>query len=234
MSERYFCESSLTDETATLSGPEARHLATVMRAKVGDRIVLFNGAGIECEASVVRLGKRDVQLRIDRRQEIDREASRELTLAVALPKGDRQKWMVEKAVELGVAKLIPLTTQRSVVKLKQSGIERLRRTVIEAAKQCGRNRLLTIEPAQSFNALATSALPAGLRLLAHPAGTGGITNSDCEGSDSGIAAIGPEGGFTDAEAQMALDAGWRIVSLGQRVLRVETAALRIAALLLRD
>ena len=101
MSERYYCESSLADETVTLTGPEAHHLAGVMRTVVGDRIILFNGAGIECEASVLRLSKREVQLRIEQRHKIDREATRDLTLGVAFPKGDRQKWLIEKAVELG-------------------------------------------------------------------------------------------------------------------------------------
>ena len=121
MSERYFCENPLTSETVYLTGPEAHHLAGVMRAAAGDRITLFNGAGIECEASILRLSKREVELRIEHRQAADREATRNLTLAVALPKGDRQKWLIEKAVELGVSRLIPMVTERSVVRLKANG-----------------------------------------------------------------------------------------------------------------
>lgn len=234
MSERYFCESSLADETVILTGPEAHHLASVMRAALGDRIILFNGAGIECEASVLRLGKREVELHIEHRQEIDREATRVLTLGVAFPKGDRQKWLIAKAVELGVSKLIPIVTQRSVVKLKESGIERARRTVIEASKQCGRNRLMAIEPSQSCEELIRSTPLKGIRVVAHPSEASPLSHLDDRDGQEAIALVGPEGGFTDKEIEFAIESGWRVVSLGERILRVETAALKLAALLLSD
>ena len=125
MSQRFFSETPLQSQLVQLHGPEAKHLVSVMRAEVGDRVVLFDGTGVECEASVVRIGKRDVELRIESRQRVDREASMKLTLAVAMPKAERQKWLVEKAVELGVAKIVPIVTQRSIVRLKESGLERL-------------------------------------------------------------------------------------------------------------
>ena len=86
MSQRYFCETPIDGETAVLRGAEAHHLTGVMRAAVGDRVVLFDGTGWQCDASVVRLAKREVELTIESRYEVDREASVELTLAVALPK----------------------------------------------------------------------------------------------------------------------------------------------------
>ena len=115
-----------------------------MRAKAGTRVTLFDGSGWEFDAVVQRTGRSEVELAIAGRQEIDREARIAVTLGVALPKGDRQKWLVEKVVELGVARLVPLETERGVAQPVENALERLRRGVIEASKQCGRNRLMEI------------------------------------------------------------------------------------------
>jgi len=245
MSQRYFSETPIAGGAVVLRGDQAHHLASVMRAKVGDIVTLFDGGGDECEASVARVGKREVELRIESRRHIDREANVDLTLAVAMPKSDRQKWLIEKAVELGVRRVVPLVTERSVVKLKESGVERLRRGVIEASKQCGRNRLMAIEPPRRVPELMETISGESLALIAHPHSdlecpSGFQTLSDVRENlpvrspQRVIAAIGPEGGFSGAEAQAAIDAGWRPVSLGPRILRIETAALKIAASILHD
>jgi len=145
-----------------------------------------------------------------------------------LPKGDRQKWLVEKTTELGVTRIIPLVTERGVAQPVEAALQRLRRGVIEASKQCGRNRLMEIgEPRSAAELFAENAV-AETRLIAHFGGrpmnaTHFPFNIDL------IAAIGPEGGFTEAEVAAATAAGWRSVSLGSRILRVETAAIAIAA-----
>jgi 16S rRNA (uracil1498-N3)-methyltransferase len=148
---------------------------------------------------------------------IDRGES--LTLAVALPKGDRQKWLVEKAVELGVVRIVPLVTERGVAQPVEQALRRLWRAVIEASKQCGRNRLLEIDEPQSWPLFVERTAGEPRRLLAHPTAT------------ATTAAIGPEGGFTDEEVALAVVAGWQLVDLGPRILRVETAAILLAAVL---
>ncbi len=110
MSERYFVESPITSDRAVLSGAEAHHLLHVMRATRGSAVTLFDGTGWEFEAVVESTKRSEVELSIVARREVNREAAIELTLGVALPKGDRQKWLVEKATELGVARLVPLVT----------------------------------------------------------------------------------------------------------------------------
>ena len=144
MTRRYYVAEPITGSSAVLSGGEAHHLMHVMRAEVGDTVVLFDGSGCEFPARVDVIGRREVELAVIDRVEVDRELPISLMLAVSLPKGDRQRWLIEKAVELGVSRLVPLVTERSVVQPSDQVRARLRKTVIEASKQCGRNRLMEV------------------------------------------------------------------------------------------
>lgn len=232
MTHRYFVESPVFDNRSVLTAAEAHHLAHVMRAKPGDEVVVFDGSGAEFTARIERVGRSEIDLAIVERIEVDREAPLAVTLGVALPKGDRQRWLVEKVVELGVARLVPLETSRGVAQPIEKTVERLRRTVIEASKQCGRNRLMEIVEAQDWAAFLQAAPLEACRLVAHPGGESiravarpGTTNA----SRDVWLAIGPEGGFSDEEASQAESAGWRLVDLGPRILRIETAAAYLAA-----
>jgi 16S rRNA (uracil1498-N3)-methyltransferase len=230
MSERFFSSSPITSDHAALDGPEAHHLLHVMRAVVGDRVTLFDNSGAEFTAVVERLGRSNIELKIVERQNIDRELPFPLILGVALPKGDRQKWLVEKLTELGVTKLLPLITERGVAQPTEGAIERLQRTVVEACKQCGRNRLMEIAEPISWPEWVTADVDPRncCRLIAHP---GGVPLSTIVSRSLGGTqiAIGPEGGFTEAEAAASDAAGWQAISLGTQILRVETAAVALAA-----
>ena len=230
MSDRYFVESPVASDRAVLAGAEAHHLLHVMRAKAGTRVTLFDGSGWEFDAVVERTGRSEVELAIAGRREIDREAPIAVTLGVALPKGDRQKWLVEKVVELGVARLVPLETERGVAQPVENALERLRRGVIEACKQCGRNRLMEIAGPKAWQEFLAGNVRAACRLVAHPRQAPGQSLPrlpvPCE---IAALAIGPEGGFTDEEVALAIAQGWQAVDLGPRILRVETAAVALAA-----
>ncbi|MDX1944093.1 MAG: 16S rRNA (uracil(1498)-N(3))-methyltransferase [Pirellulaceae bacterium] len=227
MSERFFVAAPIAGDSAELVGDEARHLTAVMRAAVGDEVVLFDGSGGEFLARVTAISKRAVELAIALRREPARELPQPLTLAVALPKGDRQKWLIEKATELGVTCLVPLVTERGVALPVESALDRLRRSVVEACKQCGRNRLLEIaSPANAADYFRQ--VPANAeRWIADPVGVAVPAAAVLRPI---FCAIGPEGGFTPAEVAAAFSAGWRAVSLGPRILRVETAAIALAAI----
>jgi len=229
MTERYFAADAQAGAAALLDGPEAHHLIHVMRAKPGTEIMLFDGRGAEFSATVERIGRTEVALRIAERRPIDRESASPITLAASLPKGDRQKWLVEKATELGVARLVAVQTARSVAQPEPKALERLRRTVVEASKQCGRNRLMEIAPPQRWADFVAATADASHRLLAHPGGTP-LADFPQTGQEPLLAAIGPEGGFTDDEVALAVDAGWQPIDLGPRILRIETAAILLAAL----
>lgn len=238
MPERYFAQTPIQGDHALLDGPEAHHLIHVMRAKPGMRVTLFDGTGVEFAAQVEKVGRTEVRLAILARQEIDRELPVELVLGVSLPKGDRQKWLVEKVVELGVARLVPLVTARCVAQPVQQALDRLRRTVAEASKQCGRNRLLEITAPEQWSAFVAGAPPRAQRLLAHPGKTtepaGTLSPEPPKGRRPAVfMAIGPEGGFGAEEVSLATATGWQTVDLGPRILRVETAAVFLVAMVLQ-
>ncbi len=233
MADRYFVETPITAEKVFLTGAEAHHVIHVMRAKRGAKVILFDGSGAEFLARVEQLGRNDVALTVLSQEFVDRELPFSLNLGVALPKGERQKWLIEKAVELGVARLVPLKTQRAVAQPVQQALDRLRRTVIEASKQCGRNRLMQIAEPLLWSDFAGETRHQSCRLLAHPGGarpTEALPVADQSPQDVFLA-VGPEGGFTDDEVSLAVSAGWRAVDLGPRILRIETAAIMLAAIL---
>ncbi len=224
MSERYFVDQPLAVGPVGLAGAEAHHLAVVCRVRPGDRVTLFNGDGRQYRALVTEAAKRSLRLEVEAIEDPPRELGFRLEVAASLPKGDRAQFLIEKLTELGVTDFIPLRTARSVVHPRDT--EKLTRYVIEASKQCGRNVLMRVAELTDWPDYARRpGLPAR-RWSAHPDGgplpAGGGEDVAC--------AIGPEGGWTDEEVALARAAGWRVVTLGPRLLRVETAALVMATL----
>lgn len=235
MSERYFVENPIEDSSARLAGGEAHHLIHVMRAKVGDEVTLFDGSGAQFAARVTRVGRAEVELEVVSRSLVERELSTALILGAALPKGDRARWLAEKATELGVARLAPLETRYAGERPSAAALEKLRRAVIEASKQCGRNRLMDVAEPRPLDTFLCGAGETELRLIAHPGGRRCRAVLDellppGKPPSRVSLAIGPEGGFTQGEIDAAQSHGWHAVDLGRRVLRVETAALVLASL----
>lgn len=228
MTHRFFVETPIASDQAILTGSEAHHVLHVMRLNVGDEVTLFDGGGKQFAARIDRLSRQQVELAVLERQEIDVELRGELTVGVALPKADRQRWLVEKLTEIGASRLVPLRTRRSVVHPDEKSLGKLRRAVIEASKQCGRNRLMQLQPLIGFEDFLISAPEQADRWLADPHGTSVATQ------DATIRpiylAVGPEGGFTEEEVMDARGRGWQTVSLGARILRIETACLVLASI----
>lgn len=229
MSQRFFVAAPIRGPSAELAGDEAHHLLHVLRAREGDAVTLFDGTGAEFAAQIRRLGRQRVVCEVTCRREVDRELPVPVTLGVALPKGERQRWLVEKAVELGVARLTPLVAERGVAQPTPPVLERLRRAVVEAAKQCGRNRLMEIASPCTVRDFLAAPPTDATRWLAHPevAADAGPPAATPAPGQAVFLAVGPEGGFSPDELQAA--SGWRRVSLGPRILRVETAAIALAA-----
>lgn len=249
MAQRYFLDTPIGQATSVLlQGSEAQHLTRVMRGKCGDRVELFDGSGWQWSAEIAEVGRNEATLKILSTEEVDLEPALALTVGIALPKGDRQKWIIEKLVELGVTTVIPLTTTRGVAQPVDKAIVRLRNHVISASKQCGRNRLLEIGAVASLDAFLRRT--GQNRFIAHPksaqigvkstaaetlgaqeAGNISIRDIQIESGDA-VVAIGPEGGFSVEEAAAAAKLEWKIVDMGSRILRIETAATAFAARLL--
>ena len=232
MPDRFFAPSFRESGSLTLDGPEAHHLMHVLRIAAGEAVEVFDGRGLVASAEVVAVRKRDVELRIVAAR---REAppAREVILGTAVPKGDRFDWLIEKATELGVTRIVPLVTSRSSVDPRDSKLDKLRQAVITACKQCGRNHLLEVSPVTAWADFVRNEFPNRAAFIAHLSSDArplslGVSTLDHQPST--VFAIGPEGGFTNEEVALALVAGAKPISLGPLVLRIETAAIAIAAL----
>lgn len=226
MSERFYVNLPLTPGPFTLDGVEAHHLATVCRLRPGDEVRLFNGDGREFPARIVQVARREIQLDIVSVLRPQRELPWPLEVAAPMPKGDRGHFLIEKLTELGVTRLVPLTCQRSNAHPRDSKREKLERHVIEASKQCGRNVLMKIDELTDWKTYCVRGNLDELRVLAHPHQGESLASLGIERAAQ--IAIGPEGGFTDDEVALAIQHGWHAVSLGPRILRVETAAIVLA------
>lgn len=237
MKPRFYSPHLIGHELVSLTDDEAHHAINVMRIKVGASLTLFDGQNHEADAAVTAVHRKQVDCQIDHVAEVDRERSRTIVVAVALPKGDRSRSVIEKAVELGAFGLIPLVCSRSVARPSEGLLRRLDRYVLDASKQCGRNRLMRVSSPIGWDDLINTPLAdhfpdSGLgngenilRWVAHPSGNDWEQGTN----EPAMIAIGPEGGLTDEEVTAAQTAGWACVSLGPRILRVETAVSAVLA-----
>jgi 16S rRNA (uracil1498-N3)-methyltransferase len=216
-----------------LHGTAANHVARVLRLRAGDPLILFDDAGGEYTATVVSLARHMVRVSVGEYLTTDRESPLQVTLAQGISRGERMDVVVQKATELGVKRIVPVLTERAVVRLNEAqAANRLRhwRAIsVAACEQCGRNRLPEITPPMSLQAFLVSDLPDGLRLLLQP--DGGLRARDLPPGTAVTLLIGPEGGLSDAERTAALAAQFRGLSLGPRILRTETAALAALAVI---
>lgn len=224
MAERFYANCTLELGPVVLSGPEAHHLSAVCRLGPGDPVYLFNGDGRQYRAEIVSADRRQATLQVLAIDNPPRELGFRLEVAAPLPKGDRGQFLVEKLTELGVTTFVPLKTERSVVHPSHTRVDKLQRHVIEASKQCGRNALLEVQPLADWRDYCRRPELPEQKRLAH---FGGTALRGRVGEPTAVA-VGPEGGFTDAEVNAAMESGWQLVDLGPRVLRIETAALVMA------
>jgi 16S rRNA (uracil1498-N3)-methyltransferase len=229
---RFFAPPSafnFTKRTITLTADEARHLREVLRLKPGDEVSVFDGAGKEFRARVAQARRESAELDLDEEIQPARpESPLQITLAVALLKGEKFDLVVQKATELGVYKIAPLMTRFADIKLRDESdaskrVARWQRIALEAAKQSGR----AVVPEVSLPVALASLLDGSCVLFSERAGHG-LTQIS---TDKVTAIIGSEGGWSDEELDQARAAGAQIVTLGGRILRAETAAITAAALI---
>lgn len=220
------------DAPYTLDGDEAVHLTRVLRLEAGAEVELFDGRGGCGRFRIEEVGRRSSTLRLLERVEVSRELPFRLTLAVAPPKKKRRQRLIEALTELGVETVHPLRCARG--QNPQLDPERVRRWSLEAAKQCGRNRLLAAGAALDVAGLSALAAEHDLALLPDPgAGNPSLrTALPAHPPARILAAVGPEGGFSDAERAQLIAAGFEAARLGPSILRIETAACALAAALI--
>ncbi len=230
---RLFCDFPLAVGTR-IDFPKdiARHIM-VLRLSDGDPVTLFNGQGGEYGARILQAGRNPVTAEIVSFSPHEVELPYEITLIQGIPEAGKMDWIIEKAVELGVRRIIPLATRRSVVRLNDERIEkrlsRWQSIVVSASEQCGRNRLLTIGRPVSFSAYLENSSESS-RIIFSPRASDSLATWATRQTPHAISLlIGPEGGFSGEEEELARQKGVTFLSMGPRILRTETAGLAAAS-----
>ena len=240
---RFYQPGALTTGLTLALHPTAARHVQVLRMQPGHAITLFNGQGGEWQATVTHMGRSDVQVQIGPHHPVEREPAATVHLAVGMPANERMDWLVEKATELGVASIQPLMTAHSVLRLKGERAEKKQAhwqsIAVAACEQCGRNRVPVINPVRELadwlqDVTQAADSTARKAILSLAPGTAAMHQWLWHPSGQKPTSIwflsGPEGGLSATEDAQARSTGWEPVTLGERVLRAETAALAATAL----
>jgi 16S rRNA (uracil1498-N3)-methyltransferase len=228
----YFDGELRTGALAELPAEASRHVR-VLRLRAGEPVVLFDGRGGEHAARIVEVARARVRAQIGAWSAIEREPPLAVTLVQGVSSGDRMDFTIQKATELGAARVQPLLAHKSIVRLSEARagakLAHWRRIAISACEQCGRNRVPEIAVPLAVADFARQPPSGGLRLLLSPAASSGLREALGQPPEALAIAAGPEGGFSAEEETMLEGAGFAPVRLGPRVLRTESAALAALA-----
>jgi 16S rRNA (uracil1498-N3)-methyltransferase len=232
----YLPPGSVSGSRVSFPPDEVRHIASVLRKRPGDVVWAVDGLGAAHEVSLTRVSVREVSGEIIGTRRGLGEGPASVTLAAAVLKGDRFDWLVEKSVELGVSRIAPFVSAASTVRLSGAArIDRWRHKALAAMKQCGRSVQPEILPVTGLEGLLGLAGLPEARFVAHsgpgsmPAGKAAAEWSRSSAGGAVLLAVGPEGGFLDAETERLTASGFVCVTLGSRRLRSETAAVSMLA-----
>lgn len=233
---RFYCPPPLLPGSIVDLPETVAHHLHVVRQQAGAELVLFDGSGGQVRARLTEIGKRRASAEVLAHEAVDVELPFHVTLAQGLPEGSKMDWIVEKAVELGVAAIQPLAAQRSVVRLAgERAAKRLAHwqgVVVSASEQCGRNRLTDVAPLADFGRWLATPAAGTTRILLSPRADASLAEwTRMQAPHAVCVLVGPEGGFSEQEEAAALAAGALALSMGPRVLRTETAGLAALAIL---
>lgn len=235
-SSRVFVEEPLKpDAVAQVEGSAANHILRVLRLQVGDALVVFDGRGGEYEARIEGTRKDTVLVAVGAHRPVERESPLAVTLAQGVARGERMDVVVQKATELGVRAIVPLLTERTVVRLdagrSDSKLRHWSAVAVAACEQCGRNTLPRLPAPQTLEAfLAASRSESAARVVLSPRGERRVSELQASSGEV-ILLVGPEGGLAEHELDAALAVGFQALRLGPRILRTETAAIAALAAL---
>ncbi len=233
MTSRVYIDQPLSaGATITLPEDAARHLVQVLRMRLGESFIAFNGHGGEYNATLSTISKREAQATIGELSVVDRESPLSITLAQCVSKGDRMDYTLQKAVELGVSSIVPLISSRTVVKLDAERwakkIEHWQGVIISACEQSGRTRVPQLAAPQDLDDWLRSSANDNLKLALAPGASKQLRQLD-PGSRAITLLIGPEGGLSEAECALAAKHEFIPLALGPRILRTETAGVAALA-----
>lgn len=229
----------INGDIIVIEGTDANHIANVLRSKTGDEIVVCDGSCTDYYCTLEEVSGRRVTAKINSASASASEPKTDITLYQGLPKGDKMELIIQKCVEIGVNRIVPVKTEFSVVKLdgkEEKKVKRWQSIAEAAAKQCGRGRIPKIEMPVGFSRAVEESRKCDGRIMPYENETEKGIKSFVRSFDGRSIAvfIGPEGGFSQGEAALAADDGIISITLGKRILRTETAGLVTAAILLYE
>ena len=237
MSRFFVPKEAVKGNRIYITGDEAHHIIDVMRLNVPDKVVTFDGTGKEYAGFIRKTGRKSVEVEIVETRMPSQKAGARITLIQAIPKKEKMDYIVEKATELGAHSIIPVTTKRTIPDWddtkKSANAERWRKIATEAAKQCGRRDIPLVDEVSEFISAVKGTGDHDLCLIAALSDKAVKLKDALAGFKGGSLAIavGPEGDFTPEEIKTALEARFKLVSLGSRVLKSDTAGLVMLAIL---
>ncbi len=236
--KRLFVDQPLKPgESLSLDNEAAHYVGRVLRARVGDALALFNGDGYEFSATITALAKRELTLIVLDASLPQTESGLRISLFQALSRNEKMDWVIQKAVELGVERIQPVITERSVMQLDAERVttrlQHWRGVAIHAAQQCGRCRITEIDPPRKLDEVLAATDRQSLAIVATPQASRSLANvlREQQGKPQQLSLlIGAEGGFSEQEIDAACGAGFVACSAGPRVLRTETAAIALISI----
>ena len=230
----YVNANQIQGDTIVIKGSDINHIKNVLRMKQGDDIVICNGQGKDCYCIINKVSEAEISAKIITQKDTGTELDQKIILFQGLPKKDKMELIIQKAVELGVYEIVPVMTKRTIVKLEdkkkeEKKLQRWQAIAEEAAKQSGRGMIPLVSPVVNFREAVTRAGLLGQAIIPYENASGmQITRKilgDLRQFDSIGVFIGPEGGFEEAEIDLAVSKKIHPISLGRRILRTETAGL---------
>jgi 16S rRNA (uracil1498-N3)-methyltransferase len=235
----FIAPDQVRDPSISVMGEDVRHIRTVLRKGPGDLLTLLDGQGREYTVRITAIERSKIDAEIIDRKERT-TASPVVILGQGLPKSDKMDWIVQKATELGVFAIVPLVTERTIVKIKdeEKRIARWQKICRESAMQSDRPDIPMVEAIRPFGEFVRTLTPGPQTLLLFPWEEGTqpikVALRRTQGTEKVVVLIGPEGGFSQAEADLAKKKGFHLVSLGPNILRTETAAVAVLSMVLYE
>lgn len=223
----------IANQEATIKGSDYRHIVKVLRLKPGDKLVLFDESSFEHVGKIAEINKTEIRVEILSSAKANAESDTKITLLQGIPKGSKMDFIIEKATELGVSSIVPVVTERSQVRQTNKAM-RWQRIATESSKQCGRVTVPKIHDFVGFDQTKFYSRDSDLRLICHQDSETNLIhyiNTTPQPTMTISIFIGPEGGFSEPEIELAKEMGFSPVGLGPRILRTETAAIVVIALI---
>ncbi|MBF0118621.1 MAG: 16S rRNA (uracil(1498)-N(3))-methyltransferase [Desulfobacterales bacterium] len=237
MNRFYLDKSKLTKDFAIIEGSEARHIISVLRLNKGDKVTVFDGNSVEYEAIIDNVSLNRVELLLISKKISSKESFIKITVAQALLKDKKMDTLIRQLTELGITEWLPFVAKRSVPKptcsSSKNRLERWQKITIEALKQCDRNNLPTVSDIISFDNVLEHSLEYDLKIIFWEQEIQSLYSmiSDIKKVDKIIIIMGPEGGFSIEEIELAKEHGFIVGSLGPRILRAETATIAACSII---